>query len=86
MMEYRVNEALEFIWKKISRADKYINDTQPWLLEGGKLKKILNYLVKEIREIALLLTPFMPETSRKIRKQFSSSKIKSQKPLFPRLC
>jgi methionyl-tRNA synthetase len=76
---------LEFVWEKISKADKYINDTQPWLLEGEKLNKILNYLVKEIREIALLLTPFMPETSQKIRQQFSGPKIKSQKPLFPRI-
>ena len=86
MLEYRVNEALELIWEKISQADKYINDTQPWLLEGEKLNKTLNYLVKEIREIALLLAPFMPETSKKIRQQFSGPKIKSQKPLFPRLC
>ena len=85
MLEYKVNEALEFVWEKISKADKYINDTQPWLLEGEKLNKILNYLVKEIREIALLLTPFMPETSKKIRQQFSGPKIKSQKPLFPRI-
>jgi len=85
MLEYKVNEALEFVWEKIAKADKYINDTQPWLLEGEKLKKILNFLVKEIREIALLLTPFMPETSEKIRQQFSGPKIKSQKPLFPRI-
>jgi len=86
MMEYQVNEALELVWEKISKADKYITDTQPWLLKGKKLNKILNYLVKEIREIALLLAPFMPETSQKIRDQFSGPKIKSQKPLFPRLC
>jgi len=85
-MEYRVNEALEFIWKKISKVDKYITNTQPWLLKGKKLNKILNFLVKEIRETALLISPFMPETSQKIRNQFSGPKIKSQKPLFPRLC
>ena len=86
MLEYKVNEALEFIWEKISKVDKYINDNQPWLLKGERLNEILSFLVKEIREIAFLLTPFMPETSQKIRQQFSGPKIKSQKPLFPRLC
>jgi methionyl-tRNA synthetase len=85
MLEYKVNEALEFVWEKISKADKYINNHQPWLLKGEKLNKTLNYLVKEIREVALLLAPFMPETSKKIRQQFSGPKIKSQKPLFPRI-
>ena len=85
MREYKINEAVEFVWEKISQADKYINDTQPWLLEGEKLNKILNFLVKEIREIALLLAPFLPQTSEKIRNQFAGPKIKSQKPLFPRI-
>ncbi|MGB9706604.1 MAG: methionine--tRNA ligase [Microgenomates group bacterium] len=85
MLEYKINEALEFVWQKISQADKYINTSQPWLLKGEKLNRVLGHLVKEIREIAILLKPFLPETAEKIAKQFSHLKIKSAKPLFPRI-
>jgi methionyl-tRNA synthetase len=82
--EYRFNDALAFVWKKISQADKYIDTKQPWTLKGKELEKVLKPVVKEIQEITLLIKPFLPETAEKIEKQFSG-KIKSAKPLFPRL-
>lgn len=85
MLKYRPGEALEFIWKRISQADKFINANQPWLLREEKLNRILKYLVKEIREIAILLQPFLPETAEKIAKQFTGPKIRAEKSLFPRL-
>ncbi len=82
---YQFNEALTFIWEKISQADKQIDRKHPWTLKGKELEKVLQPLVKEIQEIALLLKPFLPETAEKIEKQFSGPKVKSAKPLFPRL-
>lgn len=85
MSNFQVNEALNFIWEKLSQADKYINIHQPWHLKKEKLFPVLTHLVKEIREIAFLLLPFMPETGEKISLQFTGPKIRPEKPLFPRI-
>jgi methionyl-tRNA synthetase len=91
MHEYRFNDALSFIWNKISGVDKYINEEKPWELLKGEhpkhpLKAILEHAVDEIEEIAILLEPFLPETSKKISEQFTKSKIISSfAPLFPRI-
>lgn len=84
LQEYKFNEALSFIWSKISEADKLINEKKPWELEKEKAKEVLEDLVKKIQNIAFNLQPFLPETAEKILKQFSDQ-IKSGQPLFPRL-
>ncbi|KKP79820.1 MAG: Methionine-tRNA ligase [Candidatus Levybacteria bacterium GW2011_GWB1_35_5] len=90
--EYRFNDALNLIFQKISRLDKYINEEKPWELlkistnhKGRELSAILAHSVDQIVEIAILLSPFMPATSEIIKKQFSQVEIKSQDPLFPRI-
>lgn len=85
LKEFKFNEALAIVWGKISKADKYVNTHQSWALKGKKLEKTLNHLVREVREIAILITPFLPKTAEKIEKQFQGPKIKSEKPLFPRI-
>jgi methionyl-tRNA synthetase len=45
----------------------------------------LEKLVREIRQISFNLQPFLPKTAEKIEKQFEGPKIKSEKPLFPRI-
>ncbi|MGD8744248.1 MAG: methionine--tRNA ligase [Candidatus Woesebacteria bacterium] len=82
---YQLNLALEEIWKEIGAADKLINTEKVWELEGEKKEKVLTMLVRKIRQIAYDLKPFLPKTAEKIEKQFTNSKIKVQKPLFPRL-
>lgn len=82
--EFKFNEALNWIWKIIQRADQRVNETQPWKLEGIELKEVLDELVSLILDIAYNLQPFLPETSEKILKQFSG-KVVSATPLFPRL-
>ena len=88
MSEFRFNDALFFVWKKIAALDKFINDEKPWNLikEGDRrLKPILAHSIDQIQEIAALLEPFLPETSQKIEEQFKDPQIKSGKPLFPRI-
>ncbi|MDO8638975.1 MAG: methionine--tRNA ligase [Candidatus Daviesbacteria bacterium] len=82
--EYKLNEALIFIWSEISEADKKINEKKPWELDKEKATPILEDLVLKIQQIAYNLKPFLPETSEKILKQFSGE-IKSTPPLFPRI-
>ncbi len=91
--DYKLNEALNFVWQKISAADKFVDENRPWeLLKNQKLKtknqkleEILSQLIGEIRDIGELLTPFMPETAEKIKTQFAGPKIKSAPPFFPRI-
>lgn len=85
LVNYRFDEALKFIWQKISKLDQKINQEEPWKLEGDKLKEFLNEAIKTINHIAYNLQPFLPDTAEKIKKQFQGPKIKSAAPLFPRL-
>jgi len=84
--KYRVDLALQNIWKMLSDLDKHINENEPWAVEDGvKLREILDFEVNSIRKIAIVLKPFIPGTSTKISEQFGRKKIKSSEPLFPRI-
>ncbi len=92
--EYKFNEALGEIWQKIATLDKIIDTEKPWKLtqneelrikNKGPLEETLQLLVAGIREIAVLLEPFLPETSQKIQEQFAGPEIKAGAPLFPRI-
>jgi len=87
LSEFKFNDALAFVWAKITTLDKYINEEKPWTLatSDSKLKAVLAHAVDQIQEIAALLEPFLPETAKKIEEQFKSPKIKSSVPLFPRI-
>jgi methionyl-tRNA synthetase len=80
-----LHNAIKVAWDKVKTADGHINDTTPWKLTGTELQKALAPVVDAIREIALLIEPFLPETANKIRDQFFGDKIISSSPLFPRL-
>ncbi len=66
-----VPEALEEIWNLIHRANKYIDETQPWLLakdanQKSRLGTVLYNLAEVIRICAVLLQPFLSELPKKI--------------------
>lgn len=68
--------ALTEIWKAISRTNKYIDETMPWVLgkdesRKGRLAGVLYNLAESIRIISILLQPFMPETPAKIWNQLA---------------
>lgn len=88
IFQFRFNDALSFVWKKIAALDKFINDEKPWdLFKAGdrRLKSVLAHSIDQIQEIAALLEPFLPETAQIIEEQFKKPQIKSQNPLFPRI-
>ena len=77
--ELHYSEALEKIWEIVSSANKYIDDTKPWVLaksedkqEKQQLTSIMAHLVETLRIIAVLLQPFMSETANKIFEQLNS--------------
>lgn len=83
--EFRFHDALGLIWTNIKTLDALVNEKQPWKLQGEALSNVLPDLTKSVIDIATLLLPFLPETAKKILKQFTGPTITSQPPLFPRL-
>src|SRR4030043_2105659 len=81
---FRVDWALEKIFKKTNSLDVQINQHELWK-DTKKKVHILADIVEGIRQIAHDLKPFLPETAEKIEKQFASPSIRIEKQLFPRL-
>lgn len=82
---YEFNEALMFIWNRVTELDKLINANKPWEQNGEEKLKTLNTCIANIQHIAILLQPFLPDTSGKILRQYKGPAIKPETPLFPRL-
>ncbi|MDF2947900.1 MAG: methionine--tRNA ligase [Bacillales bacterium] len=66
--------ALVELWALISRTNKYIDETQPWVLakdeeNKGKLGSVIYHLAENLRQIAVMLQPFMTNTPRNIFSQ-----------------
>lgn len=66
--------ALAEIWKAISRTNKYIDETMPWVLAKSeeskpRLAAVMYNLAESLRIVSVLLQPFMPDTPEKIWKQ-----------------
>ncbi len=77
MDELRVADALTEIFTLFKRCNKYIDETEPWVLGKDESKKdrlstVLYNLVESISIGAALLDPFMPETAQKIREQLNA--------------
>ncbi len=78
MDELRLADALDTVMALARRANKYIDETAPWALAKDEslqswLKLILFNLVETIRQIAVMLQPFMPKTAERIFDQIGSS-------------
>ncbi len=76
MTSYKVNEALEIIFENLRKCNKYIDETEPWVLSKDdnkleRLETIIYNLLDNIRVSAILLEPFIPETSKKILKSLN---------------
>ena len=74
MNKFDTSKALTHIFDLLGRANKYIDETAPWVLnkDGNtqRLKTVMFNLSEAIRFAAVLLTPFLPQTPSKIYKSF----------------
>lgn len=71
MNEYQFSEALKDIWKFISRLNKYIDECEPWKLakeedKKDRLSTVMYNLVEGLYKIAIIISPFMPQTAQKM--------------------
>jgi methionyl-tRNA synthetase len=72
MNKLSFSNALEEVWKLIRRTNKYIDETQPWILAKDnkeRLDTVLYNLTESLRITSILIKPFMEKTSMEIRKQ-----------------
>lgn len=63
--------ALEALWKFVSRSNKYIDETKPWILakdetKASELDSVLAHLAASLRLIAILLQPVMTHAPKEI--------------------
>jgi len=63
---FKLNEALNTVWKFISVCDEYIEENKPWKLKGEEKERVVYNLLESLRHITWMIRPFMPETSDKI--------------------
>ena len=68
------SNALTEIWKVISRTNKYIDETAPWVLakdeeNKARLAGVMFNLAESLRVTSILITPFMPGTAAEIQRQ-----------------
>lgn len=74
MDNMEINNALKGVWALISRANKYIDETAPWILakdeaKAARLQTVMYNLAETLRIAAILIAPFIPATSPKIYTQ-----------------
>ena len=77
MESYAFQNGLIEVFKLISRTNKYIDETAPWVLakdetNNPRLASVLYNLLECVRICGVLLTPFMPETAQKIFAQIGA--------------
>lgn len=80
MDKLKVADAMDCIWGIVNRANKYIDETMPWVLaksdEGREqLKSVMYNLIEAIRFITSLLGSFMPDTQVAIAKQTGADEL-----------
>ena len=80
MKGLHVADSIDEIWTVVDRANKYIDETTPWILakneeDKPRLGTVLYNLAETIRIIAALLSSYMPETAQKIAAQINADNI-----------
>ena len=66
------NEALRVIWEVVAHANRYVDLSAPWTLkktDPRRMAEVLAVLAETIRQIAILIQPFMPQSSQIILDQ-----------------
>ena len=79
MNNLEIGAALDEIFDVLRRTNKYIDETMPWALakddtKKGRLETVLYNLLESIRVCGIFLSPYLPDTSEKIKTQINNSR------------
>lgn len=82
MDHMELNQAIKDVWNLIGRANKYIDETTPWILakdpaQAERLQAVMYNLAEALRIVAILIAPFVPVTAPKIYEQLGLGKPES---------
>jgi methionyl-tRNA synthetase len=88
--EFKFHDALASIWAAIAFGDKYLNNEAVWAIKDNATRRIkLFHLVSLLDNIAAVLLPYLPESSRKITAAIAWDddvlRVKRIESLFPRV-
>ena len=83
MDEYHISQAISEVWSIVSRTNKYIDETMPWVLakeeNKEKLESVMYHLTENLRKIAILIKPFISNTSDEMFRQLNIKTEELQK-------
>ena len=76
MDNMKLSDSIKLVWSFISRTNKYIDETTPWVLgkdeaRKAELNRVLYDLVESLRAISVMIEPFIPITARRIWAQLN---------------
>ncbi|GGJ89245.1 methionine--tRNA ligase [Lentibacillus kapialis] len=79
MENMQFSVALSSLWQLISRTNKYIDETEPWILAKDEANKerlgnVMAHLAESLRKIAIMLQPFLTEAPQEISRQLGLDK------------
>jgi methionyl-tRNA synthetase len=84
-------QALEHIWRRVRRLNRYVEEQAPWQLardpaDAERLDQVLASLIEGLRTVNVMLEPYMPESTAKLRAALGSpgGAIEPLEPLFPK--
>jgi methionyl-tRNA synthetase len=84
-------EALERIWQRVRRLNRYVEEQAPWQLardpaDADKLDRTLASLIEGLRTVNVMLEPYMPATFAKLHDALGApgSTVTPLEPLFPK--
>jgi methionyl-tRNA synthetase len=74
--DLKISDALDHVWALIRRTNKYIDETTPWILgkdeaQKGRLSTVLYNLAESLRMTSVLISSFLPTTSKQINIQLN---------------
>jgi methionyl-tRNA synthetase len=86
-----VTQALEAIWQRVRRLNRYVEETAPWQLAkdpdaAGRLDQTLTTLAQHLRALTVLLSSYMPASTQKLLGALGApgESVSALDPLFPK--
>jgi methionyl-tRNA synthetase len=82
-----VSDALDLIWRRVRRANRYVEEQAPWQLakdedSAAELDRVLASLAEAVRVISILLSPYMPASTQKLLDALSAPDARLEAATF----
>ncbi|MBI3332070.1 methionine--tRNA ligase [Candidatus Peregrinibacteria bacterium] len=71
MNAFELSQAMQFAFEQVACMNVFINEQKPWEKSGAEKTQTLSVLAESLRQISLLLLPFLPQTAQEISLQLN---------------